>query len=66
MIKLVKTGDRVVINVSEFYGLASDVADLPVNGTGYKEFITTGSTFFCIDSGDTWMFEESSNKWYKI
>lgn len=66
MIKLVKSGDRVVINVSEFYGLESDVPNLPVNGNGYNGFITTGSTFFCIDSGATWMFEEASNQWYEL
>lgn len=66
MIKLVKTGDRAVLSVSEFYGLELDVPNLPVNGSEYNGFITTGSTFFCIDSGALWMFEESSNKWYEI
>lgn len=66
MIKLVKLGDRVVLNISEFYGLASDVPNLPINGTGYKDYITTGSTFFCIDTSDIWMFEEASNRWYEI
>jgi len=66
MIKLIKVGDIVVANISEFYGLKSDVVNLPINGTGNAKYITTASTFFCIDTGDIWMFEESSNKWYQI
>ena len=66
MIKLVKTGDRVILGISEFYGLEKDVPNLPVNGKDYNGYIATGSTFFCIDSSAVWMFEESSNKWYEM
>lgn len=65
-IKKIKVGGQVVSNIQEYYGLAKDVANLPVNAKGNKNYITTGSSFFCIDTSDVWMFEEESNQWYKV
>lgn len=44
---------------AEFYGLSADVGKLPVEG------IKSGSTAYCADTGDVYMFIESTGQWYK-
>lgn len=47
------------IDVVELVGLAADFSDLPTN-------VPTGSTFFEIDTGKVYMFEETDSTWYEI
>ena len=44
---------------AEFYGLSSDVDKLPATG------INSGSTAYCADTGDVYMFIKSTGQWYK-
>lgn len=66
MIKLVKVGEQYNTTVSEYYGLDKDSEHLPVNSADNDTYISTSSTFFCIDTGVVWMFEEESNKWHRL
>ena len=65
MIKCTKVMGKPTIGIKEFYGLEKDVPNLPVNKDGVIN-IPTSSEFFCIDTGNVYMFEEESNKWYKL
>lgn len=42
----------------DYRGLSKDVSKLP------KGYPNTGSTAYCVDNGDLYMFEKTSNKWY--
>lgn len=50
-------------NIRNYEGLSSDVSKLPKynnNGLG------TGSSALCLDTGDFYKYEKSTNTWYKI
>lgn len=47
-----------ISGVSETAGLSADVDKLPTNAA-------TGSTFYCIDTQEVYMFEETTKTWYK-
>lgn len=49
-------------NHKMFMGLSSDVTLLP----NEMENTITGSTAFCVDTGEVWLYEESSKTWYQI
>ena len=44
---------------AEFYGLSEDIGKLPSTG------INSGSTAYCADTGDVYVFIKSTGKWYK-
>ena len=46
-------------NVRSYEGLDKEVAKLPTN-------VTTGSSFLASDTGDYYIFEESTATWNKI
>lgn len=46
-------------NVFEFIGLARDVPKLPK-----VDSIGTGSTAYCADSKELYMYEKTSKEWY--
>lgn len=43
----------------ELYGLSQDVDQLPT------ENVVTGSTAYCVDTQDVYIFEETTSEWYK-
>jgi len=45
-----------------FMGLSSDVTLLP----NEMQNTITGSTAFCVDTGEVWFYEETSKTWYQI
>lgn len=48
-------------DIYEFQGLKADIASLPkVNAIG------TGSTAFCIDSGEAYGYEKTTRQWYAL
>lgn len=49
-------------NHKMFMGLSSDVTLLP----NEMQNTITGSTAFCVDTGEVWFYEESSKTWYQI
>lgn len=49
-------------NHKVFMGLSSDVTLLP----NEMQNTITGSTAFCVDTGEVWFYEESSKTWYQI
>ena len=49
-------------NHKMFMGLSSDVTLLPNNMQG----TITGSSAFCVDTGELYLYEESSGTWYQI
>ena len=49
-------------NHKMFMGLSSDVTELPNNMQG----TITGSSAFCVDTGELYLYEESSGTWYQI
>ena len=46
-------------DLHEFYGLSADIAELPTEG------IRSGSTAYCVDTGDIYIFEETNQQWHK-
>lgn len=55
-------GSFVATSVSgrqrNYKGLSKDVAKLP-------HYVATGSTAYCADTGDIYMYEETTDKWYQ-
>lgn len=49
-------------NHKMFMGLSSDVALLP----NEMENTITGSSAFCVDTGEVFLYEETSKTWYQI
>lgn len=49
-------------NHKMFMGLSSDVTLLP----NEMQNTITGSSAFCVDTGEVWLYEESSKTWYQI
>jgi hypothetical protein len=49
-------------NHKMFMGLSSDVTLLP----NEMQNTITGSTAFCVDTGEVWFYEETSKTWYQI
>lgn len=47
-------------NIKNYEGLSTDVINLPTENE------VTGSTFFAIDTGKVYKFEETSQTWYEI
>lgn len=43
----------------DLYGLSEDVDKLPTEG------INSGSTAFCVDTGDVYIFLRYTKQWYK-
>ena len=46
--------------VREYYGLSSDVSKLPV----YDD-LCTGSSAYCVDNGDLYLFNATAHSWVK-
>lgn len=44
-----------------YYGLSSDVADLDARAA--KDGCWTGSWFYAIDTGDTYMYDAENKRW---
>ena len=53
---------EVAGNHKTFMGLSSDVTLLP----NEMENTITGSTAFCVDTGELCFYEESSTTWYQV
>ena len=53
-------------NVRAYTGLSTDVDKLPTKEK-YPEYkdLGSGSTAYCVDTGDLYMYEQSSDKWYQ-
>lgn len=49
-------------NYKAFMGLSSDVTLLP----NEMENTKTGSSAFCVDTGELYLYEETSKTWYQI
>ena len=49
-------------NHKMFMGLSSDVTLLP----NEMENTITGSSAFCVDTGELYIYEETSKTWYQI
>lgn len=49
-----------------YLGLSTDIAKLPKVAT-YPEYtdLKTGSTAYCVDTGDLYMYEASNDNWYE-
>lgn len=45
-------------NVRHYHGLSKDAAKLP-------HYVSTGSSAFCVDTGDIYFYLESTDSWYK-
>lgn len=45
--------------IESWYGLSADLDMLPKTGC-------TGSTAYCVDTGDRYMFEETTDTWYPM
>lgn len=46
--------------IYEFAGLSEDIGKLPV-----VDAVKSGSNAYCIDTGEVFMYEKSSNSWFK-
>lgn len=46
--------------IYEFAGLSKDIGKLPV-----VDAVKSGSNAYCIDTGEVYMYEKSSNSWFK-
>lgn len=46
--------------IYEFAGLSEDIGKLPV-----VDAVKSGSNAYCIDTGEVYMYEKSSNRWFK-
>lgn len=44
-------------NIRNYDGLSKDVSKLP-------HYVETGSSAYCIDTGDIYIYEKSSDTWY--
>lgn len=50
-------------SVCEMVGLSTDTKPIDtIEGTK----ITNGSTLFCMNNSQTWMFDEENKHWYQI
>ena len=58
----VDRNDNGEFNISNFEGLSADVSKLPKYETG----LGTGSSALCLDSGDLYKYEKSTDTWYKL
>lgn len=53
---------EVAGNHKTFMGLSSDVVLLP----NEMENTITGSTAFCVDTGEVYFYEETTKTWYQV
>ena len=53
---------EVAGNHKTFMGLSSDVTLLP----NEMENTITGSTAFCVDTGEGYFYEETTKTWYQV
>lgn len=44
---------------ADFYGLEADIALLPTEG------INSGSTAYCVDTGNVYIYLDATKTWYK-
>lgn len=58
-----RTSEGRAFKKAEFYGLSTDVK--PVNGAGV-DLIHVGSTFFEVNTGNVFIFDEVGNVWYPL
>lgn len=49
-------------NHKMFMGLSSDVTLLP----NEMQNTITGSSAFCVDTGEVWFYEETTKTWYQV
>lgn len=57
----VDRNDNGEYNIRNYEGLSTDVSKLPK----YTN-LGTGSSALCLDTGDFYKYEKSTNKWYQI
>lgn len=57
----VKTNDNNEFNIRNYEGLSADISKLP-----HYENLGTGSSALCLDTGDFYKYEKSTDTWYKI
>lgn len=48
----------IVKGIHKYVGLSTDISKLPT-------YVGSGSIAKCVDTGDTYMFEETTKTWYK-
>lgn len=48
-------------NIRNYEGLSADISKLPK----YDD-LPTGSSAFCVDTGDLYKYEKTTKKWYKL
>ena len=59
--KIAFVGSRPILEV---VGLAADTKPLKDNDIGFA--VTNGSTFFCMDTGAAFMYDEDNDKWWEV
>ena len=57
----VRKNDNNEFNIRNYEGLSTDINKLP-----HYENLGTGSSALCIDTGDWYKYEKSTDTWYKI
>ena len=50
-------------NIRNYEGLSADVSKLPKYN---NETLGTGSSALCVDTGDFYKYEQSTNTWYQL
>lgn len=59
------TDETYRTDIKTLMGLASDVANLPKASSTENFDLATGSTAYCLDTGDTYIYYEITDTWYK-
>lgn len=57
----VRKNDNNEFNIRNYEGLSTDIDKLP-----HYENLGTGSSALCLDTGDFYKYEKSTDTWYKI
>lgn len=65
MVTMTNYWGRPNSDVSELVGLSTDTKPIDIYGE-YKIKIANGSTFFCMDTGDMYMYDADNKIWHKI
>ena len=60
-VQVLKKNDNNEFNIRNYEGLSADIDKLP-----HYENLSTGSSALCIDTGDWYKYEKSTDTWYKI
>ena len=50
--------------ILEIVGLSTDQKPLKNNNIGFE--LTNGSTYFAMDTGQVYMYDETNDKWWEV